>query len=159
MKITDTLYQTIYCFVGLHKSDQRWTNQLFVWKVFKALRINKFRWWVKVRGSAIMATTIQSWVKTVYIVHTIRMNLSALINPKFLPKSSLVIEGLLPKRVDLWSFVEETSEQDNLAEAGGDHENNVEDWHQVDSLKVVLHYTSVLQVRHSYQILKEERWC
>ena len=35
-----------------------------------------------------MATSIHPRVKTVYIVHTIRMNLSALKNPKFLPKSS-----------------------------------------------------------------------
>ena len=41
-----------------------------------------------------------------------------------------------------------------MPDASNEHEHNIEDRHEVDSLKIVLHDTPVLQVGYSYQVLK-----
>ena len=70
-------------------------------------------------------------------------------------KSFIVVEGLFPQGVDLGLLVKKASEKDDLSDTSNKHDNNIEDWHEVDSLKIVLHDAPVLQIGYSYQVLKK----
>ena len=66
----------------------------------------------------------------------------------------LIFKSFFPKRINFWLFIEETSHENNLSEAGENKDGHVEHWHEVDPLEVVLGYAAVLEIRQPDLVLQ-----